>query len=183
MIPSVDSMARYAAGAWALLRNDESGMDAFRLDLRGLLQSFAAAVVVLPIYVAVVLVQTRAAAADDVTLDIWGRVLAFALQWAAFPLVAAVLAKVMNRSASFIPYVVAANWSAVVQIVIVLAVVLLSTLLPGTLGGVALLTLTAFLLFYDYRVVRIAFVAPGFDGVAVVTIQFLVSLLIQRVAG
>ncbi|TVQ33467.1 MAG: hypothetical protein EA356_12200 [Geminicoccaceae bacterium] len=169
-------------GAFLLLKNDPGGMAAFDLSLRGFVQSFIAIAIVLPAYALAVVIQALDLPPEIDPPTLGTRLWAYGLQWAAFVLTAVVLAKVMRREAHFVAYVIASNWAAVVQIGIVLVVVLLTTLTPPALTGLLLILMTVGLLVYDYRVARIAFAAPGFDGVAVVAIQFLVSLLVQRLA-
>ncbi len=177
-----ERIARAVQGAFLLLKNDERGMQAFDLSIDGLVRSFLAVLIVLPVYALVATIQAARVVAEIEPPPLSARLWAYLLQWAAFVVTAVILAKVMRREARFVPYVVASNWAAVVQIGIVLAVVLIATLLPMALVGLVLILMTLGLLVYDYRVARIAFAAPGFDGMAVVAIQFMVSLLVQRLA-
>jgi hypothetical protein len=167
-------------GAVLLLKNDERGMEAFDLSLDGFWRSFIAVLIVLPIYALIVAIQAADLGPDPDRPGLALRLSSYGLQWAAFVATAAVLAKVMRREPYFVPYVVASNWAAVVQIGLVLATVLLAAALPPAMTGLLLMVLTVGLLFYDYRIARIAFAAPGFDGIAVVVIQFMMSLLVQR---
>jgi len=178
MIPSLDDIVRAIVGAGLLLRNDERGMGAFDTSMAGFIKSFSAALIALPIYAFVHFVQSRGIGVDATPMGT--AVVAYGLQWAAFPLTAAGLAKVMHREPHFVPYVVAANWASIVQIGIVAVVVLLSTLLSQGLAGFVLLILTLGLLVYDFFIARIAFHTPALEGGAVVTVQLLVSLLVQH---
>jgi hypothetical protein len=179
----LEEIRRAIGGAIDLLKDDPRGMEAFDLSLGGFARSFLAVLLVLPVYALVVAIQTiqLGALAEPTPLGL--RLVSYLLQWTAFVVTAIVLAKVLHREAHVVAYVIAANWASVVQIVIVLVVVLLTTLLPPVLTGLALVLMTVGILVYDYRVARIAFAAPGFDGIAVVLIQFLVSLLVQRLVA
>lgn len=182
MIPSLDEITRGLFGAFLIMKNDERGLLAFDNSFEGFIKSFFAAVLVLPLYAFVHWAQSRGLEAAQAPMGI--AIVAYAIQWLAFPLTAAVLAKVMNRGEFFVPYVVAANWASVIQIGLVLVVVLVGTLMPPSLSGLLLLALTAGLLFYDYLIAKFAFHAPGFDGGAVVLVQLLVSMLVRNlVAG
>ncbi len=178
MIPTLDDLVRYVVGAGLLLKNDERGMAAFDTSLKGFVQSFVAALIVLPAFAFVHVVQTRHIGMGGTTMGL--ALVGYAAQWLAFPLTAAGLAKVMGRERYFVPYVVAANWASIVQIAIVAVVVLLSTLLSPAVGGFLLLLLTLGLLVYDFFIARIAFQTPGLDGGAVVVVQLLVSMLVQH---
>ena len=178
MIPSLDDIVRYVVGAGLLLRNDERGMAAFDVSLRGFLQSFVAALLVLPLFAFVHYVQSRAIGVDATPMGV--ALVAYAAQWLAFPLTAAGLAKLMQRERYFVPYVVAANWASIIQIAVVAAAVLLGTLLSPGVAGLLLLLVTVGLLVYDFLIARIAFHTPGLDGGAVVIVQLLVSMLVQH---
>ncbi|MFW5832674.1 MAG: hypothetical protein ACOCYE_01080 [Pseudomonadota bacterium] len=179
----LDEIRRAIGGAIDLLKDDPRGMDAFDLSLPGFVRSFVAVLLVLPVYALVLVVQDRQLGPGVDATPVTVRLVGYLLQWAAFVCTAVVLAKVLRREAYFVAYVIAANWASVVQIVIVLVVVLLTTLVPPVLTGLALVLMVVGLLVYDYRVVRIAFAAPGFDGMAVVAIQFMVTLLVQRLVA
>lgn len=182
MIPTLDEMVRGVVGAALLLRNDGRAMGAFDVTWQGFVKSFFAALLVLPAFVVVHWLQTRDVPFEPTPMPL--AVVAYALQWAAFPLTAAALAKLMRRGEQFVPYVIAANWASVVQIGIVLAVVLIGTVLPMQLTGFVLLAMTMGLLLYDYLIAKLAFDAEGLEGVGVVMVQLLVGMLIQRlVAG
>ena len=178
MIPSLDDIVRYVVGAGLLLRNDERGMAAFDVTLRGFLQSFTAALLVLPLFGFVHYVQSREIGVDATPMGV--ALVAYAAQWLAFPLTAAGLAKLMQRERYFVPYVVAANWASIIQIAVVAAAVLLGTLLSPGVAGLLLLLVTMGLLAYDFLIARIAFHTPGLDGGAVVIVQLLVSMLVQH---
>ncbi len=178
MIPNVNEIVRSVVGAGLLLRNDPRGMEAFDLSLDGLLRSFFAALIVLPGFLLVQWLQTRDVDADAAPTSLL--LLAYGARWIVFALTAAVLAKLMGRGTRFVPYVVAGNWSSVVQMGIFLPVVLIGTLLPVPLAGLLLLATMIGLLIYDYLVVRIAFEAEGLEGTAVVLVQLLVGLFVQR---
>jgi hypothetical protein len=178
MIPSLDDIVRYVVGAGLLLRNDERGMGAFDISLRGFIQSFAAAPIVLPLFAFVHFVQSREIGMDATPMGL--ALVAYAAQWLAFPLSAAALAKLMHREKHFVPYVIAANWASIIQIAVVAVAVLLGTLLSPGVAGLLLLIVTAGLLVYDFFIARIAFQTPGIDGGAVVVVQLLVSMLVQH---
>jgi hypothetical protein len=178
MIPSLDDIVRYVVGAGLLLKNDERGMAAFDVSLAGFIQSFAAALIVLPLFAFVHFVQSREIGMDATPMGV--AILAYAAQWLAFPLTAAGLAKLMHREKHFVPYVVAANWASIIQIAVVAAAVLLGTLLSPAVAGLLLLLVTIGLLVYDFFIARIAFHTPGIDGGAVVIVQLLVSMLVQH---
>ncbi len=178
MIPTLDDIVRFVVGAGLLLKNDERGMAAFDVSLKGFLQSFAAAVIALPLFAFVHFVQSRHLGMDGTPMGL--AVVAYAAQWLAFPLTAVGLAKVMHREQDFVAYVVAANWASILQIGIVATAVLLSTLLSSGLAGLLILVVSLGLLVYDFFIARIAFHTPGIDGAAVVVIQLLVGMLVQH---
>ena len=66
----------------------------------------------------------------------------FAVGWLAFPLAAIPLTRLLGLSARYVPLIVANNWSAVIQVALYTAVVLVGTILPTELRTLALLAAT-----------------------------------------
>ena len=113
--------------------------------------------VVAPAYVLVLLDQFRFTGWPE---DGWGtaraELVAFVVGWLAFPLAAIPLTRLLGLSARYVPLIVANNWSAVIQVALYTAVVVLGTILPGELRMTALFTATIMVLAYQWLVIRTA---------------------------
>ena len=78
------------------------------------------------------------------------------------------------------PLIVANNWSAVVQVALYTAVVLVGTLLPAQLRTLALLVATITVLTYQWFVIRTALGTTGGTALGLVVIDVLLSIAVSR---
>lgn len=182
-----DEIDRSISGAVRLLMNDRQGLAAFDTSIEGFFRSFAAGLIVYPGLLLSLYLQMRAIP-PDAAAELSGEgfrllapTVAFAANWLTFPIVAAILAKILHRTEYYIPYVVANNWAAVVQTGIFVCALIFAQLLPPSILPLLLLMVTGGLLFYDFLIAKFAFNAPGFDGVAVVAVQLMAQLVVNRV--
>jgi hypothetical protein len=100
--------------------------------------------------------------------------------WAAFPVAAIFLTRLLGLAAGYVPLIVANNWSAVVQIAFYAAVVVLGTLLPGELRAIALLAATLAVLVYQWFVIRTALDTGSGIAFGIVVVDVLLSLAVSR---
>lgn len=178
-------------GAWRLARLDRAGMTFFNLTVAGFWRSFFAAILVAPGYA--ILVAQKLADRDAVAPEAAPSVVAtgepaaiwvvivqtatYALSWAVFPIVAAVLTWLLNLGRAYVALIVAGNWAAVIQMAAFLAALVLGYLLPAALAPVLITVVTGGILFYQWFVIRTALQTSG--GVALVLV--LVDLLVNTV--
>ena len=178
-MPDREEVYRSIYGAYRLAFLDPSGMAYFNLSVDGFWRSFFAAVLVAPGYV--LLVAQKLTAQPDV-LDLgWAilvQTLAYGLIWAAFPLVALVLAQLLGLSRNYVPLIVAVNWAAVLQLGVLLAAMALGLLLPA-LEGLVLLVVTGGLLFYQWFVIRTALRTTGGIALLMVLVDLVLNTTIN----
>jgi hypothetical protein len=112
------------------------------------------------------------------------KTLAYAVDWAAFPIVMVLLARLLSLAAHYVPYIIAYNWSALIQVAIFLPVVVIDAgaLLPQ--GMVDFLQLIAYVavLAYLWFITRVALRVPGLTAAGLVTVAAVLTILIE-VAG
>jgi hypothetical protein len=180
-MPTYPEILRSVEAAWLLARGDPRGMAGFDLSVDGFWKSFAAALVIAPAYALVVLDQYRVTGWPE---HPWGtavaEAVAFAVGWAAFPLAAIPLTRLLGLSARYVPLIVANNWSAVIQVALYAAVVLAGTLLPTQLRTLALLTATIVVLTYQWFVIRTALATTAATAVGLVVLDVLLSVTVSR---
>ena len=178
-MPDREEVYRSIYGAYRLAFLDPSGMAYFNLSVDGFWRSFFAAVLVAPGYV--LLVAQKLTAQPDV-LDLgWAilvQTLAYGLIWAAFPLVALVLAQLLGLSRNYVPLIVAVNWAAVLQLGVLLAAMALGLLVPA-LEGLVLLLVTGGLLFYQWFVIRTALQTTGGIALLMVLVDLVLNTTIN----
>ena len=156
-MPTWPEISHSLFGAWRLARFDPGGMNYFDLSIRGFWRSFGAAAVVLPVYIYFVAVNfdgTDASAAWFVIV----KALAYGAAWAVFPIVMVGLARVLNLTGNYVPFIIASNWASVLQVLLFIPVNTLAAFggLESTSGALLYLLTMAIVLFYQWFVTRTA---------------------------
>lgn len=173
-------IARSIYGGWRLARGDAGGLDWFTLSAGGVWRSFWGPVLVLP---GVLLVQGLDGAFDAGPLrPLVTQIIAFVIGCTAFPLLVAQISEEIGRGPLFCRYLVAYNWSAVIQLAALLPVALLAWAVPGPLPSLLNLVVTIALLFYQTYVARVALAVNGLTASLLVVLDLLLGTLIQGVA-
>ena len=184
-MPDLAYVTRSVYGAWRLARLDPGGMSFFELSIPGFWRSFFAAVVVAPAYVVLVVLRFEHETEVGPDLDLGPffvlKLVAYAVTWAAFPLAMLVLARLLSLSAFYVPFIIAYNWSAVIQIAVFLPVALIeaSGLLPATLAGILMMIATLAILCYQWFVARVALQTTGLIAAGLVAFDLLLGILID----
>jgi hypothetical protein len=180
-MPTWPEIVRSVQAAWLLAPGDNAALGHFDLSADGFWKSFAAALVVAPAYVLVLLDQYRFTGWPE---NAWATALAelvsFAGGWVAFPLAAISLTRLLGLSARYVPLIVANNWSAVIQVALYTAVVVVGTILPPELRTLALFTATILVLTYQWFVIRTALVTTGLTAFGLVVFDVLLSITVSR---
>lgn len=146
------AMAEIAAGvygAWLLARRNAAGLNFFDLSERGFFRSFWAAVVVLPAFLVLEILEGSFSGPNGALRPLLVQGIAYVIGWTAFPVVMVHIAEAMGRRQNYIRYIVAYNWSAVIQMMVFLPVALLGFAFPG--AGTAMAGLAVFVLILIYQ--------------------------------
>jgi len=156
--PSLTEIQISLMGAWRLFRRDPSGLAFLGKDEAAFWKSFWCAVVIAPAYIALLAlvpdaVRIEASLAREVSVE----VIAYAIGWAAWPLVVHAGFGVLGVRDKFIPYIVAYNWSAGPQVVLLLGIALVAVTFNLPLEAFGLLNLAAlvWLLIYHGYIIRV----------------------------
>lgn len=181
MLPSSAEIARSVQGAWLLAQGDTRGLDLFDLSIEGFWRSFAAALLVAPAYLLLLVEQYATVGWPQQTLaTVVAELVAYGCGWLSFPLAAIFLTRLLGLGARYVPLVVAVNWSAMLQITLYTAVVVLGLLLPGEVRTMLLFTATLVVLGYQWFVIRTALVTSGTIAFGLVVIDVLLSIATSR---
>jgi hypothetical protein len=113
-------------GAFRLVRRDADGMNLFNLSVVGFWRSFIAALIVLPIYIPLNVMEARRAGLD-VSNHIWHEITGYGLIWVVHPIVVLLLAYLLQRTNRYAAFVIASNWVSVPQFAILVAAHLVAT--------------------------------------------------------
>lgn len=185
MPPRAPEVAQAVYGAWRLAHFDPRGLGHFRKDEVGFWNSFFAAALVAPGYAVLIALHLAEA---EVTADGLSVVLihglAYVISWLAFPLIAYHLCQAMGREAEWLGFVVALNWSKVIQIAAYLpaALIAATAVLGATMGGLITLVVSVAILVYQWFVTRSALDSSGMTAAGLVGVDLILGLAITAFA-
>lgn len=178
-MPTWPEIARSLHGAWRLARFDPNGMNYFDLSIGGFWRSFGAAAVVLPVYIYFVAVNFDGTDASTAWFVIV-KVLAYGAAWAAYPIVMVGIARILNLTGNYIPFIVASNWASVLQVLLFIPV---NTVVGfggvENNGGATLYLLTMMIvLAYQWFVARTALQTTVGIAAGLVAVDLFLGLLV-----
>ncbi len=181
---TVDEISRSLAGAWELFLDRPGAMNRFDVSLEGFWRSFAAVVLVAPSYAFAVLADRHMATGDPLAVAETGTNLlvhngiGLLLDWAALPLILALLARPLGIGRRYGAFVVARNWCAVLAAIPfgVIGLLLVLGLLGDELASVLMFVALIVVLRYNYVIARRALDTTVGFAIGIVVLDFVVSL-------
>jgi hypothetical protein len=171
-------------GAWRLARFDAGGMRYFDRSPNGFWRSFWAAPLAAPVVAVLIAIHlARMHVAASGPRIVLGEAIAYAIGVVAFPLVAFYLTRLIDREREYVGFIVAYNWSGLLQLAVLLPAALLavSGILPGGAPAVLIFAGQIAVLVYEWFVVRTALRLPGFGAAGIVLLDVVMTLIIQGV--
>jgi hypothetical protein len=184
-MPSTIETLRALYGAWRLARLDKGGMAYFDVSERGFWTSFFAALIVAPLY-ALFLYLRFASGLENAPVGRFVpiKAIAYALSWIAFPLAMATYTRLVGCWPRYVAFMVAYNWSSVLQNGLYLGVVILATLkvLPTTAANFLGVVAFGLVIAYSWVVARIALRTTGMVATGVVALDFFLGLAINAIS-
>ena len=167
-------------GAWRLARRDPAGLIWFDDSPSGFWHSFWGPALMLPGFL--VLQAIDGAFESEIMLPLVVNLIAYVIGCVAYPLAVAHIADGLHRSQTYCRFIVAYNWSAVIQMAVLLPVALLVDAFPGHNLAVLNMAVTLVLLVYQAYVAHVALaVSPGTAGLLVL-LDVLIGALVQMSA-
>lgn len=147
---------RAVTGCWRLFLRDTDGFDEFDLTERGFWLSFTAIIPIAPVYVYAATVKIPVDPIVDTPQDEPSMVLSavgLVVQWIAWPLVMAFVARLIGLAHYYSRYIIAYNWSSILVMAAQLVPVLLiaqggSTVETGQLLFAAILAVVLYYRWY-----------------------------------
>lgn len=174
---SVSEIVGGVYGAWRLARRDPAGLIWFDASPEGAARSFWGPALILPAYL---VLQTLGGVFEhDVALPLLVEVIGFVIGAVAFPLAVFHIAQGVGRSHRYLRYVVAYNWSGVVQMAVLLPIALLAHLFPGSPLGTIKVGVSIILLIYQGYVAHVALEVNPASAALLVALDLLLGALIQ----
>jgi hypothetical protein len=174
------------AGAWAVMTGRPAGLARLDTSIEGFWRSFAVIVLIAPFIVLALMSERRlvAATATEGTEPAGGSYVLDAISvlvdWVAFPLLFALLARPLALSSRYVPFIVARNWSSVVisAFVSVAHAAHLLGVLPSEFAPIFTLILIAIALRFSYVIARVALGVGVAMAIAIVAFDLLLSMTI-----
>lgn len=181
----------HLAGAWEVMNGRDSGLRRLDLSADGFWRSFLVLLLILPLVGIATIGQRVIGAEVGATMQpvsgayISWTVFGAVVDWLSFPLVFGVLARPLGLSRTFVAFIVARNWSALITAGIAAAVYLIYALrlLPAETAPYAILLVLIVTLRFSYKVARVALDAPVSVALPVVVLDLLLSVLVQALLG
>ncbi|HSR55827.1 MAG TPA: hypothetical protein VLN73_06275 [Alphaproteobacteria bacterium] len=166
-------------GAWRLAKGDKSGLAFFDATAEGALRSFHAALLALPIaalYLGLDLSQQPISAPLLKVLVVF--LLAFALDWAAYPLVVMQMAPAMNCDDKVLLYIPALNWARVLELIVLMPAAFAGVIFPEGLAGLIRLVLMGAVMVYHWFVAKSALGVTGAQAAFLVLLNMVLGIVI-----
>ncbi len=184
-MPGLNQIATSIYGAWRLARLDRGGMSYFDTSLPGVWQSFFAAVLIAPFYALLLAIRFPLAGGGVDPLQFaLAEAVAYVLSWVAYPVVMASLTRTMGCWDRFPAYLVAYNWSLVLQNAVFLPIGVLGATgaIPADAATFLRLLALVAVLVYIWFIARTALDLPPFTCAGIVLLDIALSFLISATA-
>lgn len=173
-------------GAWQVMLGRPEGFNRLDTSLEGFWRSFGAVILLAPIALLALFSEPHLAANAGASMqpltgaDITLAAMALLVDWFAFPLVFALLAKPFGLGSRYVPFIVTRNWASVIIGAAVGAIHALHLLgvLPTPLVPYILLVAIAVALRFSYVVARLALAVSMGMALPVVLLELLISLTV-----
>lgn len=182
MIPNVREIVFGLYGAWRLARLDRGGLVYFDRSAEGFWKSFFAAALIAPAYLVLVAIDLseRGTSAGALRLLIV-HVSAYSLGWTVYPIITRAICQAIGRDSAYITFIIAFNWSQVIQMIVYLPVVILGVLglIPEGLSAWLHVLVYSVVLAYQWFVTRTALDITPFAAVGFVALDLTLSIVIQ----
>lgn len=178
-MPGALEITRALYGAWRLARLDRTGMTWFEVSVAGFWRSFFAFVIVAPGYAVLKFVEHN----EVVPTAGAGRILivdsiAYVVQIFAYPLAMAYLCRTFERRDRYVGFIVALNWSVVLQMALIVPTTLLAAGAGAGFTDVLAFAAVLAVLFYQWFITRTALDIPGLMAAGAVLIDLVIGKLV-----
>ena len=175
-------ISRGIFGAWFLARFNANGMTLFDNTVEAFWRSFWAAAIALPAYAILVTLRYSGATIGAGTgTALFVHSVAYVVDWTAFPFLMFYVASMFKRDQWYCRFIVAYNWSVVLQITLMLIVGLTaaSGIISPAIGYWATAIALVFILAYKVFIAHVALQATWAGAAGIVFMDFCLSLMLE----
>ncbi len=184
-MPNVRDILYGLYGAWRLARLDRGGLVYFDRSAEGFWKSFFAAALIAPAYLLLVAIDLsdRGTSAGALRLLIV-HASAYTLGWTVYPIITRSICQAIGRDAAYVSFIVAFNWSQVIQMIVYLPVVVLGVLglIPEGASAWVHILVYSVILAYQWFVTRTTLDVTPFAAVGFVALDLMLSIVITGMA-
>ncbi len=183
-IPTRQEFAAAIAGVRGLLRFEAKALALFDASHDGFWKSFWAAAIIAPVSAIMVARQAIESPPESLWRFIAFQSIGYALGWLVFPLAMVRISAMLGKADRYFAYMVPYNWFHLVEIVLMGPLMLLGVtgLLPAPIEALLQLIAFAALLGYQWFIAKNALKVEGGTAAALVVIDLLLSIIIDRLA-
>ena len=197
MIPTLKEVIDGLNGAWLLAMRDPDALRCFNTSAEGFWKSFWVILLGLPVWLWLMLnmpayLDEMASLTSQHYLQptmarfLLAQGIAYLLGWILFPVIMHYVARLIDASANYVPFVVARNWALLLSLFI-LSVPPSSLYNLGIIGAEVRFSLellaTALGLIYLWQVTVVSLKVPGVLAVGLVSLDFFLTLVVFDVSG
>jgi hypothetical protein len=184
-MPKTTEITNALYGAYRLALRDAGGMKFFDTSINGFWRSFFAALLIAPLYSALLSMRYRAGPADASLLRfITVEASAYVIAWVAFPLAMISLCRALKRDDRYLGFIVAYNWAEVLQngVYLPISILTLAGVIPVPAGNMISLAVLIAILFYIWFIARTALNITAAQAVVIVALDSGLGILINGIA-
>ena len=182
-MPSLRDVSQGMYGAWRLAWLDPAAMLWFDRSIEGVKRSFWAAAIAYPGFLGLVTLRLTPAQLAEPWHIVTVETISYITGWTAFPLIILPFCRWLGRDAQAFDFIIAYNWSQVLQTALLLLVegIIGSHVLSAGLAAELEIVVYIALLGYEWFIARTALEAGGVAATAVVLIDLLLGAGLLRI--
>lgn len=174
-------------GAWRLAWRDRGAMAWFDCSLEGAIRSFWAAALCYPGFIVLLLFRLEGTSvnAHDVYRILLVETIGYVIGWCAYPLAALPFCRWIAPEERALGFIIAYNWSQVLQTALLLPVAALGALDVTPPYVVAYVSTVAYLaiLVYEWFIARIALQSGGLPATALVLLDVVLGAMVSQITA
>ena len=166
---------------WRLVCMDEGGLDDLDLSSDGFWNSFAAIILVAPLYLYSSAAGARLATPPEPERHWFSSLALLALLWVMWPWIMVTVSRIIGRQQHYVRYIVAYNWSSVYVIAALIPVFVLQQagIIDMVIASLLSLCIIVWSLYYRWYVARIALDVPAITALALVFGDLAMSIVVS----
>ncbi len=168
---------------WRLVCMDEDGLDDLDLSSDGFWNSFAAIILVAPLYLYSSSAGARLATPPQPERHWFSALALLVLLWVMWPWIMVTVVKFLDRRQHYVRYIVAYNWSTVYVIAALVPVLLLQQagIIDALIAALLSLCIIGWSLYFRWYVARVALEVPTLTASMLVVGDLVMSVVVSTI--